>query len=57
MRGGEDVGNLWICQDKLNIVGGVNKERRGVDKFVSDQMNRAHHDLLHLLPAPPSPAN
>lgn len=44
----EDVGNLWICQDKVNIVR-VNKERRGADKFVSDQMNRATDDFLHLL--------
>lgn len=33
---------------QLNIVVGVNKERPGTDKFVSDQMNRAHRDLLHL---------
>lgn len=33
---------------QLNIVVGVNKELCGADKFVSDQMNRAHRDLLHL---------
>lgn len=34
---------------QLNIVVGVNKDRCGMDKFVSDQMNRAHCDLLRLL--------
>lgn len=34
----------------MNIVGGENKEHRGVDKFVSDQMKRALDDLLPLLP-------
>lgn len=34
---------------QLNIVVGVNKDRCCADKFVSDQMNRAHRDLLHLL--------
>lgn len=36
---------------------GVNKEQRGTDKFVSDQMNRGRNDLLHLLALRPSPAS
>lgn len=54
----EDVGNLWICQDKVNVaVGGVNKGLRGADKFVSDQMNRAGSGLLRLLCVAPAPRN